>query len=289
MDFDKLINFKTNWKSYGIDVILLSALGWLILSFADALSKQNIFEIPAYIKNSPELIRITLFFALLVLFFALAKKMFNFVSTKIRANRTYKFSFDKWRKEWIFNGKSAPENTSDFRIEFSRAGCLLNTYFWKDLRMNFEAKHTHDVKSFGIIFRAEDLNSYFMIEVNESSVNPGVRFSSGWEEVENFNHSLELNDFFRVKLEVKDDTAWLYLQDSLVYSWILPNYVDVNHWEAGVNQNPKSGSAKTDEIEKRPLQEHVQQIHFKSRPGKIGFRAHSGQGAIIRGLTVEPL
>lgn len=287
MDFDKLINFKTNWRFYGIDVVWLTILGWLILGFADVLSKQKIFEIPEFIKTSPELIRITAFFAFLVLFFALTKKIFSLFHIKIKGNKTYKFSFDKWQQEWIFNGKTSPENVSDFRVEYSRAGCLLNTYLWKDLRMSFEAKHTTDTnKNFGIIFRAEDLNNYFMIEVAESSINSRVRFSSGWEEVENLGHSLSLKDFFRVTLEVKEDTAWLYINNTLVYSWILPNYVDVNHWEGGVSQGSKE---KPEKIETKPLQEHVQQIHFKKHIGKIGFRAHTGQGAIIRGLTVEPL
>ncbi len=153
--------------------------------------------------------------------------------------------------------------------------------------MSFEEKFTTNAKIFGVIFRAEDLNNYFMIEISKSSINSRVRYSSGWEEVENFDHTLESDDFFTVVLEVKRGTAWLHTEGKLVYSWLLPNYVDVNHWEAGVKPENKKG--EEEKIEHKPLAEHVQKIFFEKRPGKVGFRAHSGQGAIIRGLTVEPL
>lgn len=288
MDFDKIVNFRPNWKTYGFDVALLTVLGWLILVLANFLSEQKFFQIPDFIKTSPDLIMATTFFAFLVLFFALIKMAINSLLMRIKSNKTYKFSFDKWQEDWIFNGKTAPENISDLRIEFSRAGCLLNNFFWKDFRMSFEAKYIHANKSFGIIFRAKDLNNYFMIEIANATINSRVRFSSGWEEVENFSHSIELVDFFKVVLEVKEGIAWLHISDKLAYSWVLPNYIDVNHWEAGVNQNT-NGGRQTGEVEKKPLQEHVQKIHFKDQPGKIGFRAHSGQGATIRGLTVKPL
>lgn len=288
MDFERIINFRGKWQTYVFDVAILSLLGWFILFLANFLSKQKFLQMPGYITDSLDLVLITAFFMFLVLFFALVKVFFNWLWVRTKKDRSYKFSSQDWPNKWIFNGSTVPENISDLKIQSSRAGCLLDNYFWKNFRMSFEAKFVHSMKIFGVIFRAEDLNNYFMIEIAESSVNPRVRYSSGWEEIESTSYSLKSDDFFVVVLEVKDETACLYIQGKFVLSWILPNYVDVNHWEAGVKVG-NNNENKKEKIEQKPLAGHVQKIFFGNRPGKIGFRAHQGQGAIIRGLTIEPL
>ncbi len=119
MDFDRFINFKTNWKTYTGDAVLLFILGWCILSFANFLSEQKIFPIPKYVTDSPDLVVITAFFVTLVLLFAIVKVFLNWLLIRVKKDKVYMFSSQDWPRKWIFNGKTASESVSDLKIQFS--------------------------------------------------------------------------------------------------------------------------------------------------------------------------
>jgi hypothetical protein len=69
--------------------------------------------------------------------------------------------------KWISNGKTKISNEGYLFVKSSRAGCLLKDNYWKDFKMSFEMMFKFDdkfkkQKLFGLIFRAEDLDNYFM-------------------------------------------------------------------------------------------------------------------------------
>ena len=301
MNLDQIIRFR-NFKALQLlrIISILSFLGWGILWLSDILKRH--LQIPEYIIKVPEPIIVVAFFSILILSFVLVETLWKWFSSLDKRNKIYKFSSQDWPCEWIFNGKTEPFSISELHIKSSRAGCLLKNYFWKNLKITFEMKFEtstfRPMKNIGLLFRAKDLDNYFMLEVFQdnkfgedenkrpilkSGIKPHVRYAGGWEMMDIEGYDFDFSDFVKVKLEVKEGTVYLYYKDNLIFDWILPTHVDINHLEAGVKLN------NTTESIGKEVPKIVQEIPFKESYGMIGFRAHPGQGAIIRGLKVKPL
>jgi len=292
MDISRFLNFRSKWQLIK-DVILWTLCSLILLYVCNQLGKC--FTIPFYIIHAPEPIRIALFFLLLVLLFLLLKDLFRWVYIFGKKNKIYVFNSKDWPNKWIFNGKTELIDKTYLFIKSSRAGCLLKDYYWKDFRMSFEMKFKTDnfrpQKAIGLIFRAEDLDNYFMIEIGQefydskSGLKAHVRYKGGWELTSIEENIFNFSDFTKVSLEVKDDTARVFLKDDPIFEWTLPTHVDVNHIESGV----KDEGEETKNITVRAFAGHVQEIPFRLKFGLVGFRAYMKHGAIIRGLKIEPL
>lgn len=206
---------------------------------------------------------------------------------------TYKFRGQDWPKEWIFSGRPEQIGPSELLIKWSRAGCLLKNYYWKNFKMTCEVKFL-DIfdKTIGFVFLAENLDNYFMLELSakHNQIKPHVRYRGGWDIVEPTEKRFVGDGYFGVVLELKSSVAYLYIDGSLSFTWNLPTHVDVVYRESGVNSNTESSTEREDDKPNgRKVAEHVQKIPFSNNGGMIGFRAHPGQGAIVRGLTISPL
>lgn len=214
-----------------------------------------------------------------------------------RGRSKYIFDSNSWPKGWIFSGR--PEIIDgDLHVKQSRAGILFEEKLWKDFRMTFAMKFDASLypkKHLGVIFRAADLDNYFMIEVrggtslNENGLAPHIRFKSGWQVTGVVSDlHLSLDEFKNITLLVKNDTAIFSYEDKECFKWDLPTHADISHFEAGVDGNNKSKEEAT--LTKNLSGNHVQRISFRSDYGMIGFRAHhDNQGGIIRNLKIEKL
>jgi hypothetical protein len=297
MDVSSLINFRNKWPYLLKDVVLIFVIGILILGLSELI--QN-YSYISFISKSPEGIRILAFLILLVFLFISFKTIWQSIINLLKKNKIYKFRSQDWPNEWIFNGRIGLENSTDLHIQYSRAGCLLKNYLWKDFKMTFEMKFAdYQLKHVGILFRAEDLDNYFMLEVTQDSpfrkdnsgknttgLVPHVRYQGGWEEMGlEMNSSFNFSEFVKVKLEVKNDTLSFYYKDKLVFNWILPTHVDVMYKESGIQQ---SNTTFSNVVNKETFI-YVKEIPFRCNSGMVGFRAYPGQGAIIRGLKVQPI
>ena len=144
-------------------------------------------------------------------------------------------------------------------------------------------------KHIGFIFRAEDLDNYFMIEVGEhdgcAGIKPHVRYKGGWEGMSIEKKDLNFSEFTKVTLKVKGDTAIISVNGTHTFAWVLPIYVDVNHWESGVREEME----KKKNVVVETFSGHVQKITFRLGYGLVGFRAYMKHGAIIKDLRIEPL
>ena len=116
----------------------------------------------------------------------------------------------------------------------------------------------------------------------EKGFKPHVRYRGGWDVIWPHikSNALSSDEYIGIVLEVKDNTASLYVNNHLELTWILPTHVDVMYMEATSEKKPDQAS---------PDEKYVQEIPFRLQFGMIGFRAHPGQGAIVRGLKVEAL
>lgn len=300
IDFD----FKYKWRSLIIDVLIIQIIGGVLLYIGKAINMGTIFNPltrPEFLTKPPETVIVADFFLVLILLFGLAKLGWeNFKSERLSKDIEYNFKDNDWPNKWIFNGKTETTSKLDeLFIKSSRAGCLLKTHLWHNFRMSFQMKFDKNLfRYIGIVFRADSLDNYFMLEIFKeylgssngkdswrSGIKPHVRYKAGWEILypEIYN-GLDFSDFESVVLKVKDEIATLFYNREPVFDWTLPTHVDINHIESG--SEDKKNNKKEDD---KAIARVVQEIPFRLSYGMIGFRAHPGQGAIIKNLKIEPL
>lgn len=283
MDISHFINFKDKWLNTIGNLILLTIIIYLLHWLGYSIYTYSLT--PKFIKDSPGAIVIVAFLIYLIISFLLIriflKKVWIFALHL--KNKTYLFSSQDFPSKWIFNGRVYPENTSDFIIWSCRAGCILRNHYWKNFKMSFQMKFIEGLdRKVGIIFAAEDLDNYFMLELSDKQAEfrPHVRYHGGWDVVHPIKtNALSSSDFIKVDFNVKNDIAYLKINGNLELTWILPTHVDVMYVESGGEKSKESV----------PDEKYVKEIPFRNKEGMVGFRAHPGQGAIIRGLKVEPL
>lgn len=311
MDISQFLNFKDR-KQFIKDVLFWLISGLLLLSVVNLIIYT--FKFPGKIYF-PESISVPAFFLLLLLLFMYIKSFFHWVKLYWwvfwNRNKVYLFNQEDWTKKWISNGRANPTEEGYIFVKSSRAGCLLKDYYWKNFKMSFEVKlcsnQINQQKRFGLIFRAEDLDNYFSIEIinykeffdekNKDKVHPFicieplVKYKGVWEimSAEKTQETYEFSEtgFVKVSLEVKGDNVRFFYKETPIFKWILPIYVDVNHAESGV---------VSEEEKKRNItlggsfNGHVQKIPFRLGYGLIGLRAHYHHiGTLVRNLRIEPL
>jgi len=319
MDISLFLNFRDK-KQLAKDVVLWFFSGFVLLFLGKLLKNYFLNLVSPYIIQPSNTVKDVAFFLLLILLFITLKYLFGLTWIFWNTNRDYIFKRKDWLDKWIFNGKTGLANEG-LLIKSSRAGCLLKNNYWKNFKMSFEMKFSSDdkygiQKRFGIIFRAEDLDNYFMIEIGEneekykekeakteggksedcknkklpSSIKPQVRYRGGWEimsAAEITGATFDFSDFVKVSLEVNGYTVLFFYKEIPVFKWTLPTHVDINHIESGV----KNDEGKVEKIIiSGAFSGHVQKIPFRLGYGSIGFRAHPHHtGTYIRNLKVEPL
>ncbi len=263
---------------------IFTTLAFWLLNFIPHL-KQFYLPFAQYLPLSIGIIK----FLVWLVIFHLIKKVISKIEEFRHKGKSYIFDSNNWQKEWIFNGQSyALSDPSRIVIYSSRAGCLLKKYLWKDFVMSFEMRFLKDSpqKNVGIIFRAKDLEDYFMLEIylndndNKIYVKPHVRSHGAWEFIqETFVGNFDLMQFQKIKLRVDNVTVHFYISGNKVFEWYLPTHLDINHIEAGV----QGTSEETTSIGIIP------RIDFRNRYGMIGFRAYPGQGAELKNLNIKTL
>ena len=137
-------------------------------------------------------------------------------------------------------------------------------------------------KNVGIIFRAKDLENYFMIEIkidkNILWIKPHVRYEGMWDvmsddkflteaETQKFN-----DDWVHLKLTVNKNTAELSIGDDKKYEWALPTHVDINHIESGIKESNNISPEQDSKFGAKVT--YLPEIDFRNSSGMIGFRAH---------------
>lgn len=285
---DNFINFKSKWYQVLINYLVLLIWGCLLVFLGNKFGGYTTSKI----GEVPEAIVIIAFSAFLLLLYYFTKTVGIFLFKRVRLGKSYLFRTNDWPNKWIYNGSSAlVTGPAGLDIKSTRAGTLLRRYLWSDFEMIFDFEYpptssSHTMNYLGIVFRAQDLDNYFMIEVNKKDsdvyVQKLVRFKGGWEtSMEDKMGTLRWDRPVKVKLIVNDYLAKLKV-GNLFCEWDLPTHVDLNHFESG-SQPDRSRQSKYEESK------NVQEIPFRRSLGMIGFRAYPGQGAIIRNLAVKGL
>ena len=134
----------------------------------------------------------------------------------------------------------------------------------------------------GIVFGAQNLEDYFMLEVwkvnNILSVRPHIRMSGNWDApVYNSPQTISLNkNQIIVNLEVRDNVAYISVGNTKILEWVLPK-----EFEANLVQHPQpSQDLKSGAVVKIP---------FRNKVGMLGFRNYGNELAVVKKLEIESL
>lgn len=230
-------------------------------------------------------------------------KVWIFITKCFKPLELLKFS--NLSSNWIFQGGVRMETyrirgleKNQMVVEDCNSGILSKEHFfgipkrWKNFEMSFKVMFPSvNNRAVGVIFMAQDLENYYMIQIRawrdqqfHLRLIPHVRFRGNWEVIDLQPNNLLANMTFRataqslqIKLSVKNSVASIYVRGVLLYEWVLPTNVEVNHIQ---HQNQ----------EDRDVQEgNVPKIPFYGKFGSIGFRAYPGERSIIRDLIITPL
>lgn len=299
MDINKFFNFRDELPYITINVFLFSFITILLFGVSPWICTTLVI-CPIISFYIPDVVLNFLFLLDIIFFLIIAVRAIEWVKQYIKRGKS-KFTFDpkSWPHGWVFNGR--PEVVGDeLCVQRSRAGLLLEKITWKNFKMSFEMKfdsNKYPREHVGIIFRARDLDNYFMLEIRgegNGGIAPHIRYKSGWEMTEEVtmdeNNKINFSDFKKVRLEVIEETAKLFYENKDIFHWILPTHADVNHYETGVKDSDEHKGEGAIFLAKNLFGNHVQKIPFRIDYGMVGFRAHyQNQGAIIRNLLIEPI
>lgn len=217
-------------------------------------------------------------------------------------------------KDWIIQGNTQPHNNG-LLVTNSNSGCLIKPKgifgvkrIWKDFEANIEFEfpkqnksinpfsshyhgsnlHLEDDCSYpfedclGIIFRAQNLDDYFMIEIKKVRghlvLRPHLRLGGNWDTpiLNADKNSIKFNKkLVSLCLLVKNNIAKVVVGKKIV-RWIFPTYVDTNLIQ----------KAKNKEIIKKSM---IPEVYFRNRSGMFGFRCYGNQIVYVKSLKINSI
>lgn len=207
-------------------------------------------------------------------------------------SKNYSLSLDRWSRDWIWQG--APRIERDGLIVTNcSAGCLLQNRAWKNLRVNliiawstiYEGRDNSVFPNkLGLIFRADNLENYFMLQIELSNniirVNPHVRLNGSWESISDQGNQMEyfglerntIQNGFPVELLVSNDKAIVRVNNIQAIQWYLPTHANLKQEEEDFLPN-----------------RIIPRINFRDKAGMFGFRNFRNESCLIKKLSVTGL
>ncbi len=210
--------------------------------------------------------------------------------------------------EWIFQGSFKIIGDS-IEITSSNSGCLLKNQWYKNFIMSFNIQIKNGGHG-GIVFRAQDLENYLMIQIVLADeldgsgtiiydIIPHVRFEGNWE---TFNitpaftnkpepyYPTEIKYYsdMPVSLRVENNLVILTIKSNNSieeFRWNIPTHTDSNIRQHLPDREKDNLLTKPDPFDGQ----FVRKIWFRSKYGMVGFRAHSWEKIVIKNLKIEEL
>ena len=142
-------------------------------------------------------------------------------------------------------------------------------------------------KILGIVFRAQNFDDYFLLEVcyvNRHIVfRPHVRLGGNWDapelnpDFDSYPLNLEQINEFKLEIVVKNDKVRAYVNGDMrnPIIWLLPNVA-----EPRLKQHES-------EVKKIASKTITSEVYFKNRAGMFGFRNYPNELAVIKSLDIR--
>lgn len=314
MDLQKIISFKTSSKrAITIQIFLVLFSTVLALILINLL--LNIFLPNRHEVWAPEALYLFLFGLLVIWIFVVFVPAIFFEIKQFTSlspwSKIVNLIPNANLKNLIFQGSISVENDVILRVTNADRGVLFKNIWWKDfqtrLKFNFGGLKS-SIKDwgngnmntynnyFGFVFRAKDLDNYFMFQVgikmipkqrlgddyqqaeeNYLLVRPHIRFKGEWEgfkEVRAPLNGFDVNIFNSLSCTVKGNMATLDFNGGrVVLNWHLPT----NFGTVVKEKNNEFTFGDTS------------LITFRNEFGMVGFRAYGDEKVLIKDIEVHQL
>ena len=232
--------------------------------------------------------------------------LFLFLNKFIKSLISNTFSIKEYRLDQT-NNEKCWEHQGYFEIAQSRnlkslvvidnnCGCLLNggvirKYLWKNFKAKFKIEFPGDgyKEKIGIIFRAQDLENYIMLQIHpEDKINstifylfPHIRFNGNLDIIQ--SRALgDVNvigkrpkDTFQVLINVENNKVNLSIDNQKFNQWLIPEFVDPRFKQY---QDLKQADTA-----------NVPRLFFGNIAGKFGFRNYSDEKALVSELEIRSI
>lgn len=227
---------------------------------------------------------------------------FNYIDNRSRSNkRKSPLTPQKFLQDFIFQGNIKPINDG-LMITNSPAGCLIKPVpfllnlgrkwknFQAELEIEFPKQKQEGFNDFiGIVFRAQNFDDYFMLEVcrinNDLIIRPHVRVNVNWDApylnpdfnmLSNFFKSQRENVILSIKAK-GNEVSVVEAATNGELKWYLPSHVEANLLQAVGGNQSRTDLSKT----------YVGEIYFRNKTGMFGFRNYGNELAFIKSLHIR--
>ena len=137
----------------------------------------------------------------------------------------------------------------------------------------------------GVVFGAQSLEDYFMLEVwrinNKLSFRPHVRIFGNWDApIYNSPTIIDLDSnqpLIELNLELRNNVIKLKTDNKSFFKWVLPTEFEANLIQHRVSKNDNDLRDSA-----------VMKIPFRGKVGMFGFRNYGNELAVIKNLSIEP-
>lgn len=286
---------------------------------------------------------ITVLYVLYIVWAALVlKRIFYFFYYKKRApQERYSVTFDESLSNVIFQGNVQIIDKKTIALTNSDPGVLiekgpLNFLVWRNFEANFlfnfyneklneslkeslewrldivdnqlrEIPTKYWVNYLGFIFRAQNLNNYFMISVgvkldrqldkqghiplaDEILLTPHIRLDGRWEaltQTKIYVRDFRLHDFHKFNCRLKENRLELWLELEKPFN---KHKTEISTWHLPTNfrEGKPIENGRREESEDI-FSKDASRIPFHNYYGMIGFRCYNNEYAVVKNITIKAL
>lgn len=181
---------------------------------------------------------------------------------------------DEWNSQGLIG---IDEQEDAIWLTDSEAGCYLRLREWRNCQINFQAK-CKDATGFGILFRVQDLEHYWMFKLNPGqNLSDHFRTERGWQILKQLPQvNFEINKWYDFQLVIFNNEVKLEFNGNSV-QYYLPASVILNNPFFPIN------------ISDIKLDTNILTLPNNYRYGSVGFRACGGEKVYFRKLKVTRL
>lgn len=329
MDFSQLLNFKYKiYDHFRFLIILLCTVlfALVILFLIHTINHGSFLEfelLPTFIKRlftndstiwAPDIVKTGSLLITTIWFLVLgnwARSFFYRLLHSSLSKKVWKMSedfnfqcFNDLEIQGVVTSYPSKGKPKGFKLTESDAGVLLKPY-WKDFKLEFDfnfegLKRSRDAREkvfyetrnnyFGVLFRAQDLDNYFMIQVGIKKgrllIKPIIKVNGAWEVPTDTGKDFVLRDIkangdFPARCEVKGTIMYLSIGKAVSgFKWFLPNKIRPNYTGG---EKPKTTEGPGF------LFGDSKNIQFRSSYGRIGFRTYGDERVAISNIKITRL
>lgn len=292
---DRITKGRTFEENFKISTLLLIILLEYFFLFANVnYMRDFILYFPKSLVNLIDIMpNFALILSIFVVFFYLGILTLILIDF-FKNNKSYIWRSDSLLKDWDFQGSIVIEEDGGdnvIKVKTSEVGAIVKNRSWKNFTLSFDFKIPAKIsygqkpkedqleRGFGIIYRAKNLNQYYMLKVDKTGYLPHIKSYQYWENngptitIKKLTSSV-LDTWITAKLVMRDNVLSVTI-GSDHFNLFLPTYSIVNR-----EKFPDETEKHHDKYKPNPY------APIKYSKGTIGIRSYPLEEVFIRNLKV---